>query len=785
VNTLLRLGFLSYLGIPLESRGKTLGTICLFGKKSRPDKAIPSLVHAVGQQVGVAVENARLFQQTQEALAETRRQSANLGVLNEMGRALTSSYTIEAVLENILQYTSRLLDTTYFYIALYDEKTNMVSFPLVIDGGERVQIPARPLKNSLTDYVLRNRQSLLLNENIEQNLQKLGIESVIIGGKTQSWLGIPMVIGEQVIGMIAVQSPEAGTFTERDHDLLNAVAHQAAIAFQNVRLLDELRRRADQLQTAAKIARDSTATLALDTLLERAVHLIRDNFNYYHVAIYLLDEDRERAVVQAATGEAGEVMKNQGYYLAVGSKSVIGYVTQSGESVVINDVFLDPIHRPNPLLPQTRAETGIPLKIGPQVIGVLDIQASEVNAFTPDDVSVLQILADQIAVAVENARSYELSLRAVEEMRQADQLKSQFLANMSHELRTPLNSIIGFSRVILKGIDGPINELQQQDLTAIYDSGQHLLNLINDILDLSKIEAGKMELNFEENVNLADLINSVLPTVAGLIKDKPITLQHNIAPELPTVRADPLKIRQVLLNLLSNAAKFTEKGSIHISAEVRPGMHDQPEVVISVTDTGPGIAPEDRKKLFQPFSQVDASPTRKTGGSGLGLSICRHLVEMHGGRIGVESEVGKGSTFYFTLPVPNAKGAHEKIEMAQPSEPLVLTIDDEKPILQLYERYLHNHGYRAYSLTDPTKAVELARHLRPFAITLDVMMPGYDGWQVLRDLKSHAETRHIPIILCTILEDREAVSGFDIAAYLTKPILEDDLIQALEAIKQA
>jgi signal transduction histidine kinase/ActR/RegA family two-component response regulator len=478
-------------------------------------------------------------------------------------------------------------------------------------------------------------------------------------------------------------------------------------------------------------------------------------------------------------------MKRIGHFLAVGSKSIIGYVTHSGQPLVINDVSQDPIHRPNPLLPETRAETGIPLKIGQTVIGALDVQANQVNGFSPDDVSVLQILADQLAIAVENARSYELSLSAVDEMRKADQLKSQFLANMSHELRTPLNSIIGFSRVILKGIDGPITDLQQQDLTAIYNSGQHLLNLINDILDLSKIEAGKMELNFEENVNIPDLINSVMSTVTGLIKDKPIRLVRDIASDIPAIRADPLKVRQVMLNLLSNASKFTEQGSITIKAGVQIGPAGQTEVIISVIDTGPGIAQEDRKKLFQPFSQVDPSATRKTGGSGLGLSISRHLVEMHGGRISVESEVGTGSTFYFTLPV-TIKGKPKTGELKQPSssQPLILAIDNERPILQLYERYLRNHGYQIYGLTDPTKSVEVARKLRPSAITLDVMMPGCDGWQVLEDLKDHPETKNIPVLICTILENQGKADGLGAAGYLTKPILEDDLIQALQRLKK-
>jgi signal transduction histidine kinase len=265
-------------------------------------------------------------------------------------------------------------------------------------------------------------------------------------------------------------------------------------------------------------------------------------------------------------------------------------------------------------------------------------------------VGVLQILADQVAIAIDNARSYELSQQAVREMRDLDRVKTQFLANMSHELRTPLNSIIGFSRVILKGIDGPVTDLQRQDLSAIYSSGQHLLGLINDVLDIAKIEAGKMELAFEE-VNLSDLITSVMSTGQGLVKDKLIQLVRKIDEELPMVRADAIRVRQVLLNLLSNAAKFTEQGEIVVEAHVEPNAYGIDQVHVSVADTGPGISEADQAKLFQAFSQVDDSPTRKTGGSGLGLAISQQLIQLHGGRIGLQSEIGHGSTFYFTLPV--------------------------------------------------------------------------------------------------------------------------------------
>jgi signal transduction histidine kinase len=426
------------------------------------------------------------------------------------------------------------------------------------------------------------------------------------------------------------------------------------------------------------------------------------------------------------------------------------------------------------------------------------------NAFTPDDILVLQILTDQVAIAVENARSYELAQKAVEEMREVDRLKSQFLANMSHELRTPLNSIIGFSRVILKGIDGPITDLQQQDLTAIYSSGNHLLGLINDVLDVSKIEAGKMELGFEDQVNLNDMVTSVMSTTVGLVKDKPIKLLKQLAPNLPTVRADPMKVRQVMINLLSNAAKFTEEGSITIkteTVEIGKGKHLRPAVRISVTDTGHGIASADQVKLFQPFSQVDGSLTRKTGGTGLGLSISQHLVNMHGGRIWLESVVGKGTTFFFTLPVTGPLPEGEDEENGENSvttaagPPVILAVEPERLVIGLYQRYLSNHKLEIVALTELDQTMEQARKIQPQIILLDVAMrsggngnagaattAALDGWQVLRDLKNDPATHHIPVIICTILEEQEKGMNLGASAYLVKPILEDDLVQAVDSL---
>ena len=541
---------------------------------------------------------------------------------------------------------------------------------------------------------------------------------------------------------------------------------------------ETLKRRNEYLAASAEIGRLVTSTLDLNTIFTRTVSMISERFGFYYAAIYIIEETGFNAVLREATGEAGENLKAQRHSVIVGSNSIVGKVAEKIESVLVNDTELEPLYLPNPFLLDTRSEIAIPLRIGVRIVGVIDIQSTQANAFTQDDLSVLQSLADQVAVAIDNARSYELSQQLIHDLREIDLLKSQFLANMSHELRTPLNSIIGFSRVILKGIDGPVTEMQQQDLTAIYNSGQHLLGLINDILDLARIEAGKMELNFEE-VQLAEMTTSVMSTAKGLVKEKPFQLLQQIPASMPSVRGDTMRVRQVLLNLISNAAKFTETGSITVESTVQKGPSGKLEALISVVDTGPGISAEDQKKLFQAFSQVDGSATRKSGGTGLGLSICANLVQLQGGRIGVHSEVAKGSTFWFTLPVyqqPDEKPPEDK--------KVVLAIDDDPQILALYERYLDPQEYYVVPVTDPLKVKEQVLKLKPYAITLDIMMPNKDGWSVLTELKSDPNTRDIPVIICSILEQSERGFSLGAADYLVKPILEDDLVHALDRLNR-
>jgi signal transduction histidine kinase/DNA-binding response OmpR family regulator len=583
-----------------------------------------------------------------------------------------------------------------------------------------------------------------------------------------------------------VDESSSHVWSTEEQLLVKQVADQLSLALENARLFQETRQAQTRLQqqnerlsAAAEIGRLVTSTLDLDTIFGRTVNLLSERFGYSHAAVFLVEEGTNTVVLREATGEAGDEMKARRHSLPVNLKSIVGRVASTGEAVVFNDTAVEQDYRRNPLLPETRAECGIPLRVGNRIIGALDIHASAPGAFSVEDLSVLQILADQVAIAIDNARSYQLAQQAVREMRELDRVKTQFLANMSHELRTPLNSIIGFSRVILKGIDGPISDLQRQDLTAIYNSGQHLLGLINDMLDLAKIEAGKMDMAFEET-NVGEIITAVMSTASGLVKDKPIRLTQRIPEVLPSVRADPIRVRQVLLNLLSNAAKFTEQGEIVVEASTQQDTSGLDEVLVRVTDTGSGISEEDQTKLFQAFSQVDDSPTRRTGGSGLGLSISQQLIQLQGGRIGVQSEVGHGSTFYFTLPVYSAS----QQSAGSSDGRVVMAVDDDPQVIRLYERYLEPQGYHVIGVTDPTKARERAMQLKPFAITLDIMMPGMDGWSVLTELKAEAETRNIPVIVCSILEQQERGFSLGAADYVLKPILGDSLLNSLNRLNK-
>jgi GAF domain-containing protein/DNA-binding response OmpR family regulator/HAMP domain-containing protein len=755
----------SEIALPMLVRGELVGVLDIQSEQPAAftEEDIQAL-QVMADQLATAWQNARLY-------AQAQAQAEELATLHRLALEFSRSLNLTEILEAVCRAYVEVLGADHSGAALWekgrDVGTVVAEYPAQGFIGVQIQID-----NAFTRQAMETGQpqwalDVLRDERLEATgplLAGLGIRSIAI---------VPLVARGQVIATVGLDYVRAHhAFTPEELRLAQTIAQQAAVALENALLYEEAQRQARRIQTAAEIARIVVSVLDVEELLQQAVDLIRQRFDYYYVGAFLVDPSGEWAVLRAGTGEAGRRMVAQGHRLRVGGESMIGQACARRQPVIAQDVSEAEARYVNPLLPDTRAEMALPLIVGDRVLGALTIQADRPHAFSPQDLAVLGIVADSLAVALQNAMLYEEQKRTAERLRELDRLKTQFIANMSHELRTPLNSIIGFSRVILKGIDGPLTEAQRQDLTAIYNAGQHLLGLINDILDLSKIEAGRMELQFSE-VDMREIIRGVMSTAVGLTRDKPIELRQEVPEDLPPVWADAQRARQVLLNLVSNAAKFTDQGFIAVRA-----WADESFVTIAVQDTGIGIPREKQEEIFQEFTQVESGTTRRYGGTGLGLAIARRLVELMGGRIWVESEVGKGSTFFFTLPRARPRLAGEP----RPGRPVILCIDDDPGVITLYRRYLEKHGFEVVGLTDPREALETARRLRPDAITLDIMMPQKDGWTVLQELKADPQTRAIPVIICSILDERGQGFSLGAAEYLVKPFTEEELLEAIQRV---
>jgi signal transduction histidine kinase/CheY-like chemotaxis protein len=393
---------------------------------------------------------------------------------------------------------------------------------------------------------------------------------------------------------------------------------------------------------------------------------------------------------------------------------------------------------------------------------------------------------EQHSAALEDtvAQRTEQLKQAMEAAEDASRAKSGFLANMSHELRTPMNAIIGYSEMLMEDAEDEGNEAAAGDLKKIHSAGTHLLSLINDVLDLSKIEAGRMDV-YLESFEIPAMVRDVVSTIDALVKKNSNQLKVEIDPSLGTMRADVTKVRQALFNLLSNAAKFTHEGEVGLVVQ---GEHEEGVdwVRMAVSDSGIGIPPEKIDHVFEEFSQADETTTRDYGGTGLGLPISRRFCQLMGGDITVESTVGHGSTFTIRLPVEVELATEEAEEAPVPvipepgEEQVVLVVDDDPNALDLLGRTLQAAGVRIVTARDGREALNLARKLHPAAITLDVLMPGMDGWEALRELKGDPETRDIPVIMVTMTDDRELGYALGATEFLTKPVDRGQLVQLLE-----
>jgi len=436
-----------------------------------------------------------------------------------------------------------------------------------------------------------------------------------------------------------------------------------------------------------------------------------------------------------------------------------------------------------------RSLLAIPLLREGHVMGGLSVYRRESGSFATEVVNLLQTLATQSVLAIQNARLFREIEDKSQQLEVATQLKSQFLANMSHELRTPLNAIIGVTEMLQEDARDLKREDDLEPLERVLRAAKHLLALINDILDLSKIEAGKMDIHIE-SFAIAPLIEDVVQTIGTMAAKNDNEVVVKCTPDIGTMRADQTRIRQALLNLASNANKFTERGTVTIGAK-RATEQGREWVTMAVTDTGIGLTPDQMGKLFQEFVQADASTTRKYGGTGLGLAISRRFCQMMGGDITVASEPGRGSTFTIRLPAevgvaqPAAAvrdAAAPRADAVQSGAPTILVVDDDQTVREVMERHLTREGFTVVTANGGHEGLRLARELHPAAITLDVMMPDLDGWTVLAAIKGDPELADIPVILMTIVDEKNRGYSLGATDYMVKPVDRERLSGVLRNI---
>jgi PAS domain S-box-containing protein len=612
----------SFLGVPIFRNGKTVGATSVQSYQPYAfDDNDLSLLQTLTNSMSVALENARLFDKTQHLLKETEKRAAELATINTVGQALVTESDLEALIQLIGEQIRKAFSADIVYVALTDEGTDVIQFPYTY--GE--EFNSLQFGEGLTGKIIETGEPLLINREMDKRRAEMGITQVGVGAR--SYLGVPIQMGGQTFGVISAQSTrEEGRFDQDDLHLLNTIAANVGTAIRNAQLFDEIKRQ-----------------------------------NQYNEAVI----ENSPAAIVIMDMEANVTGWNPA------AEKLFGYTETEALGKNVDDLVAkkDDIH--------AEAERFSEKALSEKHIHLLARR-------TRKDGSLVDVEVSGVPIAVDGVQADFIAIyhdvtelqRAREAAEQANQAKSTFLANMSHELRTPLNAIIGFTRIVRRKGEDVLPWKQIQNLDKVLISADHLLNLINSVLDISKIEAGRMDVN-PEIFELPRLINFVVGTSQPLLQEG-VDLETDVQPDLLPLTSDQDMIKQILINLLSNAAKFTKSGKIILAARQEGNTQ-----YVDVSDTGVGVSEGDLERIFEEFRQADASTTREYGGTGLGLSISRNLARLLGGDLTASSIEGEGSTFTLSIPmhfgdlseepeIMNAQGTQ-----SQTGQPLVLSIDDD------------------------------------------------------------------------------------------------------------
>ncbi len=757
------------------------------------------LEEARAEQAAIAIENTRLLselrQRTVDLTESLEQQAATSKVLDVISR---SAFDLQAVFETLAESTARLCGADRGFVFRFDGQVLRAAAGFNASPGQKdfvARNPIRPGRHSASARAALECRAIHVPDVLADPEYSYGAKNI---EQLRTVLAVPILKGDTLLGVILIyRLEEARPFTDKQIALVETFADQAAIAIENVRLLNELRHRTDQLGSSVaelralgEVIQAVNSTLDLETVLSTIVAKAVQLSGTDAGTIYVLDHARREFHLRANCGMDQDLINALTIrHIGLDDPNVARDIAQRDPTQVA-DLRKEPPTALNEITLRAgyRARLTAPLFRGEDIVGLLVVRRKMPSAFAQNTVELIKTFAAQSVLAIQNARLFSEIEEKSRQLESASQHKSQFLANMSHELRTPLNAIIGVTEMLQEDARDLKREDEIEPLNRVLNGGRHLLGLINDILDLSKIEAGKMEVHIEE-FGIVPLIDDAVNTIETLAAKNSNRLVVDCEPEIGVMLADQTRVRQALLNLLSNANKFTEGGTVTIRAQ-RQQQAGRDWITMAVGDTGIGMTPQQMGKLFQQFSQADSSTTRKYGGTGLGLAISRRFCQMMDGDITVESELGRGSTFTIRLPaifgdapstIPQASRA-SSFKAGPVDAALILVIDDDVTVRDVVGRYLKREGFSVATADGGKEGLRLARELHPAAVTLDVMMPDLDGWTVLAAIKGDPELADLPVVLMTIVDEKNRGYALGATDFLVKPVNPERLVGVLHAL---